>query len=481
MITIIRERRPESVCGRLHPSNGIWALVVAAGLMPAAAGCDATWRQRWTPVNPGQQQTTPVPNAVTEGPPSMVETGPTGTDARVAEARSQVLAFIGRLGTVEEKAEQTDSPVEPERHPDSAARATGGSAPGDGMPALRSGPAAPDESGGSGAGMAPVHGDEPAHPVEIDPSPTTVINTSESVGRIETGGVAERRAPRVIEVSIRHTHVTREEPQGGIAEKVAQSQPTVSTDLANRPVSTDAPREAEQGIDALLGQLEARVTVAPNDVESQWRLAMLRLALNEESGAEEHLSEMVTETGALLREAVRAMSATRRALLDPVRATGDAVSAVDALRAELAERAPLTIPTVALCDRVQAFGIYDEFPDSTFRAHTQYQAIVYFEVENFKSERTAEGRYRTLLSERLEVLTHEGDQVWEYVESNIEDTCQQRRRDFFVAQRIQLPQRLPPGEYVLKVTIVDLIADQRTQAIHPFRIAGAAAVSASTP
>jgi hypothetical protein len=250
--------------------------------------------------------------------------------------------------------------------------------------------------------------------------------------------------------------------------------------VANMPVGGPRMPGGEAEVDAMIERLERRVSQAPNDVQSQWRLALLRLAFGEETRIDEISSEMLEDSAVLLRGAVRAISATWRATEDPVRGMDEALAAVEALRMEVRQRAGPEIPTIALCSRVQAFGAYDVLPDGALRPNAQNQAIVYFEVKNFKSEPSADGRWRTLLSGRLEVLTSGGELMWEQPETSIEDLCSRRREDFFVAQRIVLQAPLPEGPYVLKVTVEDLLADKRTQAIHHFNV-GPGPIAAISP
>ena len=137
----------------------------------------------------------------------------------------------------------------------------------------------------------------------------------------------------------------------------------------------------------------------------------------------------------------------------------------------------LSIPTVALCTKVQAFGVYEELPDGFLREFARNQAIAYFEVANFATEQMPDGRFRTLLSDRFEVLTLEGESIWRHEEPEIEDLSRRRREDFFVAQRIVLPSGVKEGRYVLKVTVEDRLADKQTQAVLPFNIAATLARS----
>ena len=64
----------------------------------------------------------------------------------------------------------------------------------------------------------------------------------------------------------------------------------------------------------------------------------------------------------LPRSIVDVIIATRDVLENPVLSAESALEAATALQTSLSEQADLQIPTVALCTRVQTFGVYDEMP-----------------------------------------------------------------------------------------------------------------------
>lgn len=424
-----------------------WVVVSAAVLvMSCPIGCQSMMHGR------------PAPQAFTESDaaPSPVppedEYATADADVRLDQARSQVLAFIHRLDTTEEPrgAEDDSGPAAKE--------------PGALTPAVR-------ENGRSSGVDEPERIRDVASPVALpepatDSQPSLSANASAFIDAAESPVKPSVRPPKVIRISIREPEIVAVNPVAASG----VSDPDALKRRANVAAESSHTVEPVQSVDGLIQGLEQRVAKAPNDVEAQWRLALLRMVRGDDVAAEEAPAGMIEVSAALLQGAVRVMSAARQALANPVTGVDAALSAVDAFRDQLRERAALTIPTVALCSRVQAFGLYDVLPENAFQPYTPNQAIVYIEVRNFSSERSADGRYRTLLSDHLEVLTPDGEVLWEHEESAIEDFSARRREDFFVAQRIALPTALRAGEYVLKVTVSDPLADKRTQALHRFRV-----------
>lgn len=364
---------------------------------------------------------------------------------RADEARAQILAFINRLKNLP--------------HPDAS-----DTTPPEIKVALETDVAQKKED------VPRRLSERPKQAVSTSAVPTSSHQefTGQSIAASESHPIQEdfpHRAtpPRILEVSIRQPSKMQSNPQ-------AESEEDSVTPLANRPLTTNTPEPMPGALDTMIGALERRITATPNDVEARWRLALLDLALGRESRVSDVSSEMSEESALMLRRAVDVMDSTRQVLEDPVEGVADAMTAVEALRAVLRKRAELTIPTIALCSRVQAFGVYQELPDDIFRAYTPNQVIVYFEIKHFTSERTTEGRFRTLISDHFEVLTLDGETLWQQDEPSIEDISRTRREDFFVAKRVVLPPRLREGRYVFKVTVEDLLAGKRTQAIHEFSV-----------
>ena len=56
-------------------------------------------------------------------------------------------------------------------------------------------------------------------------------------------------------------------------------------------------------------------------------------------------------------------------------------------------------------------------------------------------------------------------------QASVIDLCRNRRRDFFLADRLTIPASLPAGRYVLKVTVVDDLANRVAESTIPVTIA----------
>ncbi len=246
-------------------------------------------------------------------------------------------------------------------------------------------------------------------------------------------------------------------------------QDTISTDIqpaavgVNQPL--DASRSSASPFDERLCLLEQRASQEP-DVDTEWELRLMQLALHRDAEVRELSPSLPAETRELLsafadvaivsRSAARSRSWTDKAGLERV----------EHLRNILQERLSPSVENIALCRRVVTFGVYDETTDEELVSGKTLQTIIYSEIQNLRSEKTEDGRYRVSLRSRLELLTAEGRSIWQREEPEIIDLCRRRRSDFFLAQRVSFPADLAPGMYNLKVFVEDRASGQAGESLY---------------
>ncbi len=225
-------------------------------------------------------------------------------------------------------------------------------------------------------------------------------------------------------------------------------------------------------VDRIISTLKTRAA-GSNDFESEWRLRLVQLAFQPDAEAAEVSPDISQEARSLLTALIRAAVAVRRAMRNPLLVGEEALAGVNELREVLTRRADPVVTAVAFCRKVVTFGVYEEMAAGDFVAGRTIQTIVYSEIRNFQSDRTDDGKFRTRLATRLEVLTADGQSVWQHEEPEIADFCRRRRTDFFIAQRIALPPTLPAGDYVLKVMVEDKRSGRVSETSTPFVISSA--------
>ena len=136
----------------------------------------------------------------------------------------------------------------------------------------------------------------------------------------------------------------------------------------------------------------------------------------------------------------------------------------------LKQQADLTIPTLALCTKVEGFGRYDPIEPPRLTAQKERQAIIYCELENFASQFNGAKQWQTDVIQEAILYTEDGMQVWADKTPPIQDLSRNRRHDFFLSTLVKFPPNLAVGRYMLKVTIIDRQANRVAEASLPIQV-----------
>lgn len=156
---------------------------------------------------------------------------------------------------------------------------------------------------------------------------------------------------------------------------------------------------------------------------------------------------------------------------------GDPSGAADRVRAEwerLAEAlrplSELRIPRLAVCREVIGYGQYEPIDPPRFPAGVSSEFVAYCEVRDFVRERQEDGMYETRFEMRTRVLDAAGNTVLDIRDTDIVDRCRQPRQDCFIPRLVRLPASLSPGEYVVKITLVDKLGQKVAENRAAFRL-----------
>jgi hypothetical protein len=127
------------------------------------------------------------------------------------------------------------------------------------------------------------------------------------------------------------------------------------------------------------------------------------------------------------------------------------------------EEAPaaLKVPCVALCKKVEGFGLFDPIEPAVV---TRGQPIVlYWEIDGLVAE--ADGSIqRARVATTLELRkSGQVEPVYRKELGTVDDACRSRRRDFYINARWTAPADIAPGEYTLVVLIDDQVAHAQAQ------------------
>jgi hypothetical protein len=142
------------------------------------------------------------------------------------------------------------------------------------------------------------------------------------------------------------------------------------------------------------------------------------------------------------------------------------------LAARLRSQAELSIPTIALCSKVQKFGIYDPMP-GRFAAGKLNYTIAYCELDNVSARKNDKGEWESKLTQQAVLYTEQGQPVWSNERHAVVDRSRNRREDFFVRQMVELPPSLTIGRYLLKVTVEDEQIRRVAEATVPIEVVAA--------
>jgi hypothetical protein len=230
---------------------------------------------------------------------------------------------------------------------------------------------------------------------------------------------------------------------------------------------------------------DAQPTDEPEDPQMSWEESVDRL----KKLAQESASQSASNEGAALWQ-VRAKvmdwmasensKDSREALLkqavvtiaDAMNTKGQGAAArTDQLRLavlELEDRVPLGITNLRVCRNVLGFGSFEPIEPSRLKAGQP--VILYCELTGLHYQNSGPG-FVSRLSSRVELIdARSSGKVWEQSLGEAEDHCQSRRRDNYVNFRMKLPQSIKPGDYRLRLTQTDMVANQTASAELPVTI-----------
>jgi hypothetical protein len=273
---------------------------------------------------------------------------------------------------------------------------------------------------------------------------------------------AETAEPQVQEVPV----------LGEVSVHIAASPPLVTRSKADVISSVNAP---EQSIDTPLGlsDFAEQWLSRPADpsFRSQIDQRIVQVLAGKYEDARRPLDVVSDEQQQMASHFVEALIAIREAHAgEPAVAAERVLAQLEQLEDSLLPLSDLRIPRLALARAVRGFGRYEAFEPPEFLAGRENEFVVYCEIANFESRLRDDGRYESQFSMRTAVLGRNGDLILEINDEHIADECRTRRRDCFIPRLVRLPATLSPGEYVIKVTIIDRIGQKVAEKRATFRI-----------
>ena len=274
-------------------------------------------------------------------------------------------------------------------------------------------------------------------------------------------GSAPRRQDATKAPQLKDVRLQVQAPASTLRTTERRADPTVNSPetVADVPASLAqfVDRLASESADAAFhDQLQRRVlqALAGNDDEARRALEMF-------SREQQEVVTGFIELLISLRDAPQ--SSSHAALVG-------AQDAVTALNQAVQRAAGLQVPAFALCTRVDGFGRYEALHPPVFAAGSAPEFVAYCELRDFQSRLAENGEYVSEFGLKLHVLSRSGETVHEFEAADIVDRCRSRRRDCFIAPLVRIDTVLSPGEYVVKITIVDKIGQKVAENRTTFRV-----------
>ena len=258
-------------------------------------------------------------------------------------------------------------------------------------------------------------------------------------------------------------------PSGSAA--VATTSSTVAS--GTRKTEAEPPPSPQEQLERVIAALEQQTQGPARSLEELQRhvyLRMLYLAAGRREQALEPIPGIPAHQQQYWTNQFYALAVylDGKAIPHSARRATEAKVHLDQAVYHLGAAANLVVKNLALCTAVRSYGVIGRFEKDEFR--TGQVVLLYAELENFSVEETPQG-YVTTLRGSYQIYDARGNQVASEELPVVEDKCDNRRRDFFVSYRIQLPERIYPGRHKLQLTIEDVKSQRMATGTLEFTVA----------
>lgn len=322
---------------------------------------------------------------------------------------------------------------------------------------------------------SPTTGDRaartPERPARVYPAPVEPASSAGATNAGANGGLGNSTGSGELEANSGASITT-----GGQSGATSPTSPTTSTAPNVKPTNETNEQKRQRLINELV-ELTAVERAAVNEENVALRRAIKMVLASALAGeGASAASRADVQTASLPPRDAAAVDALRELIRESQNptATGDGAAlsrAIERAAAKAAASQGLTLAQLQLCTRVDGYGKYVSLDGAPIVAGKPLAALVYTEVENFsQTSAGTNGEYSVSLSQEVRLYTEAGTPVWSRPKQLSRDSSKNRRRDFFLVQRIEIPGNLAPGRYDLKVTVRDEEANAISERSVPITI-----------
>lgn len=179
----------------------------------------------------------------------------------------------------------------------------------------------------------------------------------------------------------------------------------------------------------------------PPGEQDFWQELMLALAQYRADDADISDEQRLTNTSGQLRSAIR----------------------------HLLPMSSLGLRRLEICSRIHSFGRIEAFPSNDF--DPGQPILLYAEVENFATEVTSTGTWRTRFDAQLQILEEGNDKPKETIDlASITDEATSERFDYYQSFELNLPSHLKSGPYFVRIRLRDRISGKVCESRVAFQV-----------
>ncbi|HEV2296149.1 MAG TPA: hypothetical protein VGR35_20060 [Tepidisphaeraceae bacterium] len=246
--------------------------------------------------------------------------------------------------------------------------------------------------------------------------------------------------------------------------------------IDSRPEAVQPPRQQVSELldssDALARKLSERLKADPLDVSAHLDYQLLQMLNDQSVPALDAIASLPQEDREIVSALLDGLSNFRHGIRTGGNALlGQKIGPIVEMGERVRNQTTLAIPSLVLCRDVKQFGIYQPLESTRFPFGQKHPVVVYCEVANFASQLNSRNLWETRLKYEVLLYTENASlQVWQQKPTPVVDQSNSRRRDFFIAKLMELPQDLPIGGYLMKVSIIDETANRIAEATVPLQI-----------
>ena len=234
------------------------------------------------------------------------------------------------------------------------------------------------------------------------------------------------------------------------------------------PMSATRPATAlSASPDAVEAKLYEQVKVQPDNLRAIIDDGLLRLAQGKPMLRRVELAGLAADDRQITEALFEGLGAFRGQLMPASANANKRLMPLLEMGQKLQALAPLRVSTVAVCKKVDWFGVYEPLD-----AQKLYQDrfVLYCEVTGFQSRLADRGMWETRLMEQYTLSDDMGNVVLENQPTLFVDASRSRRHDFFTARIVRLTKPITPGDYTLRVRLTDQLSSKSAQASIAVRI-----------